>query len=231
MHPGCCCCLKDRCWNQELREERKRKRPPGPSSGWQCVHKATWREGWGSKKVTTANTCLTRLLPSTVSLLLISQAFSEALTLWGESICLRCHRPCSTSEEMWQRKRPLTGHVQDQVPCAWWHEVTQYLMSSFYLTLHIQNLALLALSELADPGKLTHTDKPYRSLMLKLHDYHGKKRELPRKPKAENCPRHAPYPGDQTMNKKNVSWTQNPTTVLDHSGRPSIQMDGLRDRM
>lgn len=77
-------------------------------------------------------------------------------------------------------------------------------MSSFYLTLHIQNIALLALSEPADPGKLTHTDKPHRSLMLKLHDYLGKKRELARNPKADNCPGHSPYPGDQITNKKNV---------------------------
>lgn len=77
-------------------------------------------------------------------------------------------------------------------------------MSSIYLTLHIQNLALLALSELTDTGKLTHADKPHRSLMLKLHDFLRKKRELARKPKADNCPGHSPYPGDQTINRKNV---------------------------
>ena len=45
-----------------------------------------------------------------------------------------------------------------------------------------------ALSELADPGKLTHADKPHGSLMLKLHDFLGKKRELARKPKADFGP-------------------------------------------
>lgn len=54
----------------------------GPSSGWRCVHKVPWRKVWGTKKVSTF-TCLARLLPGIISLLLISQVFSEALTLWG----------------------------------------------------------------------------------------------------------------------------------------------------
>lgn len=65
--------------------------------------------------------------------------------------------------------------------------------------------------------------------MLKLHDYLGKKEELARKPKADNCP--GPLPTLEiklpTRRMSGEHRTQPQCWTL---RRPSIQTDGLRDR-
>lgn len=120
-----------------------------------------WRKVWSTKKVRITFTCLSRLLPGIISLLLISQVFSQALTVWGSPNAWDVTRPCSTSEEMSQRSRPLRGHVSGSCSVCLSAEgqVTKCLMSGMPLNFADTELKLCSLR----PSQPRETDLHWRT--------------------------------------------------------------------
>lgn len=110
-------------------EKRERERNHRPSSEWQCAHKATWKEVWDSKNVSTTFICFARLLPGINSLLLISQVYFLRLRLSGKAqmpemsqchalLQKRCHREDVSGVNHIQGLCALMG-TGDLMPNIW----------------------------------------------------------------------------------------------------------------